>query len=184
MDELVNAFELERVHKAGARFDPDKIKWFNHHYMQEQNNDELASAFKSIQPELKYVDEDYVSMVVGLIKERATFVSDFWELSSFFFAAPKTYDEKAAKKAWKEDTDAIMKELASVINSTNVESAEQLQSEIKEWITKKDIGFGKVMQPLRLALVGDLKGPDLFQIMFMIGRDATVRRIELAIDSF
>ena len=95
-----------------------------------------------------------------------------------------SFAEKAAKKAWKEDADSIMKELASVIENTEVESAEQLQSEIKEWITKKEIGFGKVMQPLRLALVGDLKGPDLFQIMFMIGRDATVRRIELAIDSF
>ena len=184
LDELVNTFELERVHKAGARFDPDKIKWFNHHYMQEHSNDELATTFKSIQSELKDIDINYVSLVVGLIKERATFVSDFWELSSFFFAAPKGYAEKAAKKAWKEDTDAFMKELASVINSAEAESAEQLQSEIKEWINKKGIGFGKVMQPLRLALVGDLKGPDLFQIMFMIGRDATVRRIELAIDSF
>ncbi len=184
LDELIQAFELEKVHKAGARFDPDKIKWFNHHYMQERNNDELAAAFKASQPELKTTDVNYISLVVGLIKERATFVSDFWELSSFFFEAPKSFVEKAAKKAWKDDTDAIMKELASVIKNTEAEAAEQLQSEIKEWITKKDIGFGKVMQPLRLALVGDLKGPDLFQIMFMIGRDATVRRIELAIDSF
>ena len=184
LDELIEAFELEKVHKAGARFDPDKIKWFNHHYMQERNNDELAATFKASQPELETIDVKYISLVVGLIKERATFVSDFWELSSFFFEAPKTFIEKAAKKAWKDDTDAIMKELASVIKSTEVEAAEQLQSEIKEWITKKDISFGKVMLPLRLALVGDLKGPDLFQIMFMIGRDATVRRIELAIDSF
>ena len=182
--ELVQAFKLENVHKAGARFDPDKIKWFNHHYMQKNSNDDLANAFKASQPELETVDVNYISLVVELIKERATFVSDFWELSSFFFKAPKTYVEKAAKKAWKEDTDSIMKELASVINDTEAESAEQLQSEIKEWIAKKEIGFGKVMQPLRLALVGDLKGPDLFQIMFMIGRDATVMRIELAVDSF
>jgi len=184
IDELVEAFELERVHKAGARFDPDKIKWFNHHYMQEHSNDELANAFKAIQPELKDIDINYVSMVVGLIKERATFVSDFWEMSGFFFEAPKGYAEKAAKKAWKEDTDAIMKELVSIINNTESESVEHLQTVVKEWINNKGIGFGKVMQPLRLALVGDLKGPDLFQIMFMIGRDATVRRIELAIDSF
>ena len=184
LNELINAFELERVHKAGARFDPDKIKWFNHHYMQEHNNDELAEKFQASQPELKDIDINYVSMVVGLIKERATFVSDFWELSSFFFTNPKGYAEKAAKKAWKEDTDDIMKELASIINNTESDSAEHLQEVVKEWITNKGIGFGKVMQPLRLALVGDLKGPDLFQIMFMIGRDATVRRIELAIDSF
>ena len=184
LKELIQAFELERVHKAGARFDPDKIKWFNHHYMQEQSNDELANAFVAIQPELKDIDINYVSLVVESIKERATFVSDFWELSSFFFSAPTGYAEKAAKKAWKEDTDDIMKELVSVINNTESESVEQLQTVVKEWINNKGIGFGKVMQPLRLALVGDLKGPDLFQIMFMIGRDATVRRIELAIDSF
>jgi len=105
-------------------------------------------------------------------------------LSNFFFTTPTSYAEKAAKKAWKEDTDAIMKELASIITNTESESAEHLQIIVKEWINNKGIGFGKVMQPLRLALVGDLKGPDLFQIMFMIGRDATVRRIELAIESF
>ncbi|GAA4942055.1 glutamate--tRNA ligase [Algibacter agarivorans] len=183
LDELIEAFDLKKVHKSGARFDPDKIKWFNHHYMQEQDNDVLAKAFKSAHPELEPIDVNYISLVVGLIKPRATFVSDFWELSSFFFAAPKTFVEKAAKKAWKDDTDAIMKEFVSVINNIEAESVEHLQTVVKEWITNKGIGFGKVMQPLRLALVGDLKGPDLFQIMFMIGRDATVRRIELAIDS-
>lgn len=184
LHELINSFELERVHKAGARFDPDKIKWFNHHYMQEHSNNELAIAFKASKTELDTIDINFVSMVVGMIKERATFVSDFWELSHFFFETPKGYAEKAAKKVWKEDTDAIMKELVSVLNQSQAESPEILQSEIKDWITKKGVGFGKVMQPLRLALVGDLKGPDLFQIMFMIGRDAAVRRIELAIESF
>ena len=121
---------------------------------------------------------------MDLIKDRATFVSDFWKLSSFFFETPKGYVEKTAKKVWKDDTDSIMKELVSVIMNTETKSAEQLQSEVKEWINKKGVGFGKVMQPLRLALVGDLKGPDLFQIMFMIGRDETVKRIELAVDSF
>jgi len=181
LDELINAFDLDRVNKSGARFDPEKIKWFNHHYMQDHDNDELAAVFKASQPELDLVDMNYISKVVELIKERATFITDFWELSRFFFETPKSYVEKSAKKAWKDNTDSIMKELASVINNIEAESTEHLQTEIKEWITKKEIGFGKVMQPLRLALVGDLKGPDLFQIMFMIGRDATVRRIELAI---
>ena len=149
--------------------------------MQNHHSDELAMKFKASRPELASIDINYISMVVGLVKERATFISDFWELSCFFFEAPKSYVEKSAKKAWKDDTDSIMKELVSVISNIEVASAENLQTEIKEWITKKDIGFGKVMQPLRLALVGDLKGPDLFQIMFLIGRDAAVRRIELAI---
>lgn len=181
LDELINAFDLNRVNKSGARFDPEKIKWFNHHYMQEQSNDNLAASFKASREELSTIDKDYIALVIGLVKERATFVSDFWELSNFFFETPKFYVEKSAKKAWKDDTDSIMKELASVISNIEVGSAKQLQTEIKEWIVKKEIGFGKVMQPLRLALVGDLKGPDLFQIMFLIGRDAAVRRIELAI---
>jgi len=181
LDELINVFDLNRVNKSGARFDPEKIKWFNHHYMQKQSNDNLAASFKASRKELSTIDKDYIALVIGLVKERATFISDFWDLSNFFFETPKFYVEKSVKKAWKDDTDSIMKELASVISNIEVESAEQLQTEIKEWIVKKEIGFGKVMQPLRLALVGDLKGPDLFQIMFLIGRDAAVRRIELAI---
>lgn len=183
LDELINAFELERVNKSGARFDPDKIKWFNHQYMQEQNNDELAEAFKNLQSELAPIDINYISIVVGMIKERATFVSDFWELSSYFFEAPKTYDEKASKKAFKEGTNDIMTKVISIINSIEDFSVETLQTEIKGWITTNNIGIGQVMMPLRLALVGALQGPDVFDIMFMIGKEESVKRIEKAIAS-
>lgn len=181
MDELINAFELERVNKSGARFDPDKIKWFNHQYMQEQNNDELAEAFKKLHSELATIDVNYISMVVGMIKERATFVSDFWELSSYFFEAPVSYDEKASKKAFKEGTNDIMTKVISIINTIEDFSVETLQTEIKGWITTNNIGFGQVMMPLRLALVGALQGPDVFDIMFMIGKEESVKRIEKAI---
>ncbi len=180
-DELINAFELERVNKAGARFDPDKIKWFNHHYMQVQNNDELAVAFQKKHSELTGVDLNYIAMAVSLIKERATFISDFWNLSSFFFIAPETYDEKASKKAFKDDTKELMQELLSVINSIDSFETETIQTQIKGWITSKEIGFGKVMMPLRLALVGALQGPDVFDIMFMIGKNESVKRIESVI---
>lgn len=183
LEELINAFELERVHKAGARFDPDKTKWFNHHYMQEHNNDELAQAFVEDSPELEDIDVNYISLVVGLIKERATFVHDFWNLSHFFFATPTDLDEKAVKKAWKEDTPALMKELITVIQNTEEFTVENLQTEIKGWIKSKEIGFGKVMMPLRLALVGALQGPDVFDIIFMIGKDETVRRLENIINT-
>jgi glutamyl-tRNA synthetase len=116
--------------------------------------------------------------------QSASFVSDFWDLSHFFFNAPTSYNEKAAKKAWKENTDALMTELVTVIQKTEADSAETLRASIKEWITFKDIGFGKVMMPLRLALVGALQGPDVFDIMFMIGKDEAVKRIEIAINSF
>ncbi len=183
LDELIAAFDLKKVNKSGARFDPDKIKWFNHHYMQEQDNDELTEAFKSQNSELAKIDVQYISMVIDLIKERATFVSDFWALSHFFFTAPTSYDEKASKKAFKEGTKEILSEVVSIINTIDDFSVETLQIDIKGWITNNDIGFGKVMMPLRLALVGALQGPDVFDIMFMIGKAETIKRIKCTISA-
>ena len=193
LEELIKSFDLDKVNKSGARFDPDKIKWFNHHYMQEQNDDELAELFVPIinqnlnvtssEVEKSSIDTNYISMVIALIKERANFVSDFWELSDFFFEAPTTYDEKASKKAWKEDTSELMKQVVSLINSVEGFTVEKLQNTIKDWITSNEIGFGKVMMPLRLALVGELKGPDVFDIIYMIGKNESIKRIENAIQA-
>ena len=183
LEELIEAFDLERVHKAGARFDPEKIKWFNHHYMQEQNNEVLADIFKSQQPELADVDINFIAIVVGLIKERATFVSNFWKLSHYFFVAPTNYDEKAVKKAYKEDTLQILRDLEKVIRKVNDFTVANLEQDIKGWITNNNIGFGKVMMPLRLALVGALQGPDVFEIMFLIGKNESVTRIEKMVAS-
>ena len=183
LNELVNVFELERVHKSGARFDPEKIKWYNHHYMQLQNNTGLALKFKSMRPELIDMDINFISLVVGLIKERATFVGDFWDLSHYFFVSPSAYDDKASKKALKEDTKAILNEVRSIINSLDEFALESLQDKIKGWITSNNIGFGKVMMPLRLALVGDLQGPEVFEIMSLIGKDETLKRIENLINT-
>ncbi|MGB1313860.1 MAG: glutamate--tRNA ligase [Bizionia paragorgiae] len=181
LDELVAAFELERVNKAGARFDPDKIKWFNHHYMQEQNDDAIAETFQKQHNELTSIDVNYIALVVGLVKERATFISDLWELSSYFFVAPESYDEKASKKAFKDDTKDLMLQLVDIISKNTEFEVETLQTEIKGWITSNAIGFGKIMMPLRLALVGALQGPDVFDIMYMIGKQETVKRIEKVI---
>ena len=177
LEELTKAFELERVNKSGARFDPEKIKWFNHHYMQEQSSEKLAALYKTSRSELSDIDNGYIALVVDLIKERATFVSDFWELSSFFFVAPSEYDEKASKKATKDDTKGLMQELVSVIESADDSSKDAIQDAVKGWITSNEIGFGKVMMPLRLALVGALQGPDVFDIMFMIGKAESIQRI-------
>lgn len=182
LEELIEAFDLSKVNKAGARFDPDKIKWFNHHYMQDQSNDDLAEAFKQNHDSLKDIDVNYISMVVGLIKERATFVNDFWDLSNFFFVAPTEYDEKAFKKAIKDDTKSIMTDVKSIINNIENFEVETLQNDVKGWITSNDIGFGKVMMPLRLALVGALQGPDVFDIIYMIGKNETVKRIDNLIE--
>ncbi|RED48974.1 glutamate--tRNA ligase [Seonamhaeicola aphaedonensis] len=183
LEDLVKVFDLNRVNKAGARFDPDKIKWFNHHYMQEQPESELAEAFKEQYEQLSDIDVNYIELVIGLVKERATFVSDFWDLSYFFFQAPKSYDEKASKKALKEDTKEILNAVIQLINDTEDFTVESLQTNIKGWITTNEIGFGKVMMPLRLALVGALQGPDVFDIMFMIGKPETVKRIQAVIKS-
>ncbi|APY10980.1 glutamate--tRNA ligase [Seonamhaeicola sp. S2-3] len=183
LQELVEAFNLTKVNKAGARFDPDKIKWFNHHYMQEQSNNDLAEAFKEQYAQLSDIDVNYIELVVGLIKERATFLSDLWDLSFYFFNAPKNYDEKASKKALKEGTKDILNTIKDIISNIDDFTTETLQKEIKGWITKNEIGFGKVMMPLRLALVGALQGPDVFDIMFMIGKIETIKRIENLIET-
>ncbi|MBR9756899.1 MAG: glutamate--tRNA ligase [Algicola sp.] len=179
LDALVAAFDLAKVNKAGARFDPDKTKWFNHHYMQEQPNHLLAEQFKiAYADKLNAIDTAYIELVIALIKERATFVYDFWDLGHFFFETPTELDEKAVKKAWKEDTEDLMKELVLVIESVDVFTVENMQQIIKGWITNNNIGFGKVMMPLRLALVGALQGPDVFEIMFLIGKNESIQRIE------
>ncbi|WJJ97067.1 glutamate--tRNA ligase [Algibacter luteus] len=182
LDALINAFELERVNKSGARFDPDKIKWFNHHYMQEQSNEVLAESFKSQHSELAEIDVNYIAMAIGLVKERATFISDYWDLTHYFFVAPPEYDEKASKKAFKDDTKPLMTQLIEIIDGIDDFSVVNLQTKIKGWITSNDIGFGKVMMPLRLALVGALQGPDVFDIMFMIGKNESIKRIEKVIN--
>lgn len=183
LEELVKTFDLARVSKSGAKFSPDKTKWFNQQYLQLKTDKELTDLYLPILEEKGINnDVDYTEKVVSLIKERAVFVADFWDLSSFFFENPTEYDAKAAKKQWKETTGALMTELTEVISNIEDFSIENAQTEIKGWITSKEIGFGKVMQPLRLSLVGKLAGPDLFEIMTMIGKETTLQRIKNAVE--
>ena len=188
LEELVQAFTLERVHKAGARFDPEKTKWYNHQYLQKKTDSGLADLF-SIDLANKeitgYAQKDnYVEKVVTLIKERADFVSDFWELSDYFFESPTNFDEKAVRKQWKEDTPQIMNELVAVLASIEDFSSENVETLVKEWINEKDLSFGKVMPPLRLVIVGAMKGPHLFDILGMIGKEESISRIKKAISIF
>ena len=182
LEALVEAFDLSRVSKSGAKFSPDKTNWFNQQYLQQKKNEELTALYTPILTGKGITsDLEYTSKVVSLIKERATFVADFWELSNFFFEHPVEYDAKATKKQWKETTGALMEELTTVISKIEDFTIENAQTDIKGWITLKEIGFGKVMQPLRLSLVGKLAGPDLFDIMTMIGKENTIARIKNAI---
>ena len=187
LEELIQAFELEKVGKSGSKFDADKTKWFQHQYLIRKSNKELADLFVPLlnkqlntSPE-KSLDMEYIINVVSLIKERATFVEEFWELSDYFFMAPVAYDQKAVKKNWKENTPKIMEELILVLKDITEFSSENVENAIKKWITAKEIGFGQVMQPLRLSLVGALKGPHLPQIASVIGREETLKRIDTAL---
>ena len=188
--ELVSAFELERVHKAGAKFDPDKTKWYQHQYLQMVDDEKLAENFSkylkdkniSTKPVLNGVEGLDVTKIVSLLKERATFVSDLWEQGSFFFEAPKNYDEKAVEKAFKVETPELLEKVVSILNASENFSAENLSEKVKGWISSENIGFGKVMMPLRLALVGEMKGPDVFDILSILGKEESIARIEKAID--
>ena len=182
LEELCEKFDLNRVHKAGAKFDPEKNKWFNHHYLQEQSDESLTKAFAPILIEKEISTQLDVKKIVSLIKERANFVSEFWELSDYFFVAPTSYDEKAAKN-WKEETPNLMQQLISVLENIGDFTSITIETIVKDWMTKNEIGMGKVMQPFRLSLVGALKGPHLFDIIEVIGKDETIKRLEKAITS-
>ena len=183
LEELTEAFDLKRVHKSGAKFDPEKNKWFNHQYLMKQNDTVLAEEFTKI-IELKHLNRYFslaeMTKIVSLIKERADFVSDFWEMSDFFFIAPTAYDEKASKN-WKPETPALMQELISVLEEINDFTSLNIETIVKDWLTKNEIGMGKVMQPFRLSLVGALKGPHLFDIVEVIGKQETISRLQKTI---
>ena len=184
LEELVQDFDLKRVSKSGAKFNPDKTNWFQQQYMQTKSDQELTDMYLPILKE-KGIDtnKEYVLKVVSSIKERAIFVTDFWELSSFFFVSPQEYDAKASKKNWKEGTSELMTELIEVLHNIQEFSSDHTEKEVKGWITKKEIGFGKIMQPLRLSLVGKLAGPHLFDIIAMIGKEISIKRIKNAIQN-
>jgi glutamyl-tRNA synthetase len=183
LEQLCEVFDLNRVHKAGARFDIEKAKSVNHQYLIKQSDADLAKSFAPTLSEKGFpVAMPKLTKIVSLIKERAHFVSEFWELSDYFFVAPITYDEKASKN-WKEDTPDLMKKLIEVLVHIENFTTENIENTVKNWMTKNEIGMGKIMQPFRLSLVGALKGPHLFDIVELIGKEETIRRIEKAIVS-
>jgi glutamyl-tRNA synthetase len=185
LDELVEKFDLNRIHKAGAKFDPEKNKWFNHQYLIGKSDESLAKAFeKDVINRIGKCDFSFVEMtkIVSFIKERAHFVNEFWDLADYFFEAPTSYDEKAAKN-WKEETPILMQQVIAELNKIEDFTSVTIENELKEWMTTNEIGMGKVMQPLRLSLVGALKGPHLFDIIEMIGKTETIKRIEKAIQA-
>lgn len=182
LTQLTNIFSLERVSKSGAKFNPEKTKWFNQQYMLQKTNEELAQLYLPILTK-KGIKQDvnFITTVISLIKERAVFVADFWELSNYFFKAPQEFDEKSVKKNWKEDTQNYLYTLIDLLETIDDFCSHNIETTVKNWITEKGISFGKIMQPFRIALVGSLKGPHLFDIAALIGKTETINRLLFAI---
>ena len=183
LEELVSLFSLENCSKSGAKFNYEKGKWFNHQYIQQKDNKEIATVFMPVLKE-KGVDvsEAVVEKVVGLIKERVNLLPELWEQSNFFFVAPDNYDEKTVKKRWKEDSSTLLAELSDVLAGIDDFSSENTESIVKQWIEAKEYHLGNIMNAFRLALVGAAKGPHLFDITEILGKDKTIERIKKAIN--
>lgn len=178
LHEMIDEFDLEKVHKAGARFNPEKAKWFNHEYISKSDAYKLLPEFQKILKEKNIETDDAKDLrIVELLKERVNFVKEIWDIGSFFWLAPSTYNEKSFKKAIKEDTKPILFQLYSELESVSF-TEKELHTYIHEFVEKSGMGFGKIMQPLRLALVGDLKGPDVPVIMEILGKTETLQRIK------
>ncbi|MBS1549569.1 MAG: glutamate--tRNA ligase [Bacteroidetes bacterium] len=181
LEDMTKEFDLYKVHKAGARFSKEKAEWFNHQYLQKKSDTELMKMLKASTPNVDVVSEASLLKVIGLMKERATFPKDIYENGKFFFEAPTTYDEKALKKAWNDETPALMSELANLLQNLEVFEANPIKEAVHHFTEEKGLGMGKVMMPLRLSLVGELKGPDVPDIIEILGKEESVARIQNAV---
>jgi glutamyl-tRNA synthetase len=179
LEELTEAFSVDRVIKSGARFNPEKAKWFNQEYLRKKENTCLASLFTEILKE-KGISKDaaYIESVVSLIKERATFVSDFWSLADYFFVAPTSYDEAVVKKFLKPETAEMLKGTLEYITNFQPFTKEPFEHALADFIKGNGWPMGGVMNNLRLAMVGESKGPGVADIMLLVGKEETISRIE------
>lgn len=179
MVELIEAFSLDRVGKSGARFDPEKAKWFNHIYLQKKTETELALEFREIL-RARGIHVDIVRLVklTGLVKERVNLVSEIWNETDFFFRAPDTYDSEVIKKRWKDESPEQMRELRSLLEMADNFSAGALEPSVRLWIEKNGYNTGIVMNAFRLLIVGASRGPHIYDIIEWIGREETLRRID------
>jgi glutamyl-tRNA synthetase len=182
LDDLTAAFSIEKCSKNGAKFDFKKGEWFNHQYIQLQSDEDIAGLFLPLLKE-KGIDAPFAKVVkaVGLVKERINFVKDLWEQASFFFAAPVSYDEKTVKKRWKEDSAEKMQELIALFQDAEDFSAPHTEALVMSRIESKAYHTGNIMNALRLALVGESKGPHIFDITEVIGKEEVIERLKRAI---
>lgn len=185
MDELIKLFNIEKCSKSGAKFDYEKGKHFNHIYLQQKSNAELAQVVLAKLAELGLeADTAKAEMAVAAMKERATFTKDLWDLCRFFFVAPKEFNEKDVQKRWKENTPTLLNDLLQFLETIDCfDNAEQTEETVKAWCEEKGYGLGNVMNPFRLTLVGEMKGPHMFTITQILGKDEVLRRLQYALDT-
>jgi glutamyl-tRNA synthetase len=183
MEGLIDAFSLERVGKAGAKFDFDKTRWFNQQYLRLKSKEELAQDLQIILKENGVEAEDnFVETVCEQLKERANFVKDMWEEGKYYFAAPTSYDEKTIRKKWKEDTPKYVSELKDKLSVLSVFSSENIEVEFKKYLEENELGMGRLLPAFRVCITGLGMGPSLFDIASLLGKEETIKRMETALE--
>ena len=183
MEGLIEAFSLERVGKAGAKFDFDKTRWFNQQYLRAKTKEELSQDLQVILKENGVeAEDDFVATVCEQLKERATFIKDMWEEGKYYFSAPKSYDEKTIRKKWKEDTPKYMTELKYRIEKISDFNSENIEKEFKSYLEENELGMGKLLPAFRVSLTGLGMGPSLFDIASLLGKEETIKRMETALE--
>lgn len=180
--DLIALFALDKCSKSGAKFDYEKAKWFNHQYIQLKSNEEIAALFIPLLKEKGVsASKELIVKVVSLVKERVSFIKELWDQSAFFFVAPNSYDEKTVKKRWKAESPEQMTELVAILKNIDDFSSHNQETIVKKWIEDKAYHLGNVMNAFRLAIVGESKGPHMFDITETLGKDETIRRLEKAV---
>lgn len=184
LDELVPLFDISKCSKAGAKFDFKKGIWFNHEYILAKSNEEIAQCFAPyVHAHCPNETMERITAVTGMMKDRVNFVSEMWPLCSFFFIAPDSYDEKTVKKRWKEDSAAQLTELIGILQGIDDFSIESQEKTVEGWINEKGYKLGNIMNAWRLCLVGEGKGPGMFDISAFLGKDETINRMKHAIQT-
>lgn len=184
MDELIQLFSIDRVSKSGARFNYEKGIWFNHEYLIKKSDEEVANMFVPILKEKGYeCDFKKLTYIVSLVKERISFPKDLWEQTNFFFEAPTSYDEKSLKKRWKPESPQYLTELVGILKGIeDFSKTEENEKLVLDWVAQKGYNLGTMMNSFRITLVGAAKGPHIFNIIDILGKEETLARVAHALN--
>jgi len=181
--ELIELFSIDRIGKSGSKFDQDKARWFNHHYLQLKPTSELVKLFKPVLESKNIsVDDKLLESIINLVKERATFINDFWSLTHYFFFAPTEYDPQIIKKRWQENTPDILVNFCEFLKTIQDFSSTNLETTIKQYIQDHELNMGQLLNVIRLTLVGSSQGPSVFEIMSLLSVNEVINRIHTAIN--